>query len=196
MKLFWGCLISCVLILALFSCSGPKVIAFTGNNPDFASYYTFRIQHPVKSENKNDTLTQAMNKVETIIARQMQSKGYEKTQVADLVVKYNLILDNKVDYRVDQTSRYGYNYPYYGYGSYPFYPYYLNKNEYTEGMLLVELRESLSNRLVWQASLDLRYRKRNSNRKKTDPVEDAFHIIFSKYPYVAGNSEPQISDNQ
>jgi hypothetical protein len=95
---------------------------------------------------------------------------------------------------MDRTSGYGYNNRY----NYPSstYPYYVQKREYTEGALLVELREGLDNSLIWQASLDMKYNQKSSSKKKIDPVENAFITIFSKYPYIAGNNQPQYAENQ
>jgi len=187
--------LSITIIITIFiRCSGPRVIAFTGRSPDFGSYYTYRIQHPVTPEESDQEEEQFLNRIKEAISNQMEMKSYEMAEVSDMVITYNLILDNKSDYDMDRNSRYNYNNRYnYPYGTSP---YYIQKREYTEGTLLVELRESLNNSLIWQASLDLKYNQRSSSRKKLDPVENAFVTIFSEYPYVAGNKKPQILENQ
>jgi len=194
MKNLWGILVVGMLLMVFVRCSGSKVIAFTGNNPDFGSYYTYRVEHLTTPEAPDEAAKQMLSKVETAISNQMKARGYEMTEVADIVITYNLILDNKTDYRMDRTNRYDYSSRYYSpYGTYP---YWFEKSEYTEGTLLVELREELGNKLVWQASLDMKYNRKTSSKKKTDPVENAFDTIFSEYPYLAGNNKPQISENQ
>ena len=192
----WGGIVLAVSFLVLVRCSGPKVIAFTGNNPDFASYYTYRVKHPVNPDQPNDAGQEMFKKIEEEMGFQMAARGYEGVEVADIVITYNLILDNKVEYRIDRTPGYPYSRRYYNspYGSYPYY--WFDRSEYTEGTLLVELREELSNRLIWQASLDMKYNRRSSSKRKMDPVENAFKTIFSEYPYIAGNSKPQIAENQ
>lgn len=195
MKYLSVSLVIVVFILGLVRCSGPRVIAFTGNNPDFGSYYTYRIHHPASPDDQDEVANQMIGKIEMAIEDQMQTRGYELTLVSDIVIAYNLILDNKVDYRDNTYSRYDYSNRYYNY-PYGSYPYGLDRKEYTEGTLLVELREELGNKLVWQASLDMKYNKRSSSKKKADPVENAFDIIFSEYPYIAGNSQAQIIENQ
>ena len=190
MRLYKIILLAGIVLLLVVRCSGPKVIAFTGSNPDFASYYTFRVKHPATPEKEEPESNEFINKVEHAINNQMVGRGYENAEVADIVVSYNLILDNEVDYRMNRTSPYSYPY---SYGNYPYsYPYWFEKDEYTKGTLLVELRETLTRKLIWQASLDLKYNRRSSSKKKKDPVENAFDIIFSQYPYVAGKSKPQI----
>jgi len=177
-----------VLILS-WGCSGPKVIAFRGSNPDLSSYFTFRVKHQIAPKDTDTAAFMLINKVENSILAQMNNYGYEMTSVADLVVEYNLVLSSKVDYRVDNSyqNRYDYN-------SYT-YPYYrVNKREYTEGTLLVEVREDFSRKLVWQASLDMKYNKKRSSKKKADPVKNAFDLIFAEYPFRAGSSETHISE--
>ena len=190
-------IIGLIVVLVFSRCSGPKVIAFTGGNPDFGSYYTYKIQHPSTPEEQEQGEIQFLSRIEEAISGQMNSRGYTQAGLSDMVVSYNLILDNKVDYRSNSSSRYGYPYSYANTYSYWSDPYWLDRDEYTQGTLLVELRESLGNRLIWQASLDLRYRQKSSKKKKkNDPVEEAFGIIFSEYHYIAGKSQPQNPENQ
>jgi hypothetical protein len=194
MRTLQGILSLSLILLFSVRCSGPRVIAFTGGSPDFGSYYTYKIEHPVSPEEPDEEAKQFLNRISDAISNQMNIKNYEMTEVADIVITYSLILDNKADYRMDRTSGYGYNNRY----NYPSstYPYYVQKREYTEGALLVELREGLDNSLIWQASLDMKYNQKSSSKKKIDPVENAFITIFSKYPYIAGNNQPQYAENQ
>jgi hypothetical protein len=183
-----------IILLVFFRCSGPRVIAFTGGSPDFGSYYTYRIEHPVTPDNSDQEEEQFLNRIEVAISNQMKMKSYEMAEVSDMVITYSLILDNKSEYDTDRHGRYNYNNRYnYPYGNSP---YYIQKREYTEGTLLVEMREGLDNSLIWQASLDLKYNQRSSSKKKVDPVENAFVTIFKEYPYMAGNKKPQILENQ
>jgi hypothetical protein len=193
MKNLWGSLALVLLGLIMSRCSGPKVIAFIGNDPDFGTYYTYRVQHPSEPEAGDENFEAAIIKIEDAIGRPMMDRGYEPAEVSDIVVTYNLILDNKTDYRVDNMNRYN-RYNQYSYYQNPYsYPYWFERDDYTEGTLLVELREGLSNKLIWQGSLDMKYNKSSSSKKKkrNDPVENAFEMIFAEYYYVAGNSEPQ-----
>lgn len=178
-----------IISMVFVRCSGPRVIAFTGNKPDFGAYYSYRIQHPAKPEETDPEAVQFQKSVAEAINEQMILRNYEMAEVPDMVITYSLILDNKADYDMDRTGRYGYNNRY----NYPYNttPYYMRRREYTEGTLLVELRENLDNSLIWQASLDLKFNKRSSSKKKVDPVENAFITIFSEYPYMAGNNKPQ-----
>ncbi len=183
-----------LLALLIWSCSGSKVISFTGQKVNFQNYYTYRVEHPRYPEDTSSVQDRAAllkNKIEESISIQLNSRGYSNTQPADLVVTYNLILDKKVDYDVNNSysrSRYN-NYPgnYNYYDPYnPYNPYRFNKKVYTEGTLIVEIREDFGNALVWAGSLDLKYNK--SKSKKGDPVQNAFDIIFNEYNHIAGSA--------
>lgn len=192
MKYLGGSSILIILAFFLMRCSGPKVIAFSGNNPNFGSYYTYRIEHPALPVDQDDAAKHAKEKVERAISAPMDAKGYEYAEVPDMVITYNLILDNKVDYRSTNTSPYDYSNRYRSpYGYYDW----LERDEYTEGTLLVELREELNNKLIWQGSLDMKYNNTSSKKKKRDPVENAFETIFAEYHYIAGESKPQLAEH-
>jgi len=181
-----------LITLLIWGCSGSKVITFTGQKANFQNYYTYRIEHPRYPEDTSAVEDRALllkKKIEESISIQLDSRGYSKTQPADLVVSYNLILDNKVDYEINNSysrSRYNYypvNYNYYN----PYDPYRFNKKVYTEGTLIVEIREDFGNALVWEGSLNLKYNKNKS--KKKDPIQNAFDLIFIEYNYIAGSAE-------
>ena len=176
-----------VVLIGLFlACTTQKVLTLTGSKTNFGSYYTYRIEHPPIPKDSSDTETaKFIYKIEQTVKIQMDSRGYEMTPLADLVIEYRLILENKVDYRVDDSYYYRNAYRYY---SYPYYPY-VQKKEYKRGILIVEIREDYGDALVWEGSLNLKYNKR-SNKNKASPVENAFDMIFSEYPYTAGNPNP------
>ncbi len=177
----------------LMGCSGTKVISIVGEKAAFQNYYTFRIQHPGYPEDPEiaSKATLMRTKIDNAITIELSSRGYSKTEPADFKVSYKLILDNKVDY--DQNNSYSryrsntYSDPY-GYRYDPYY--YGNETRYTEGILIVEIREDYGNRAIWDGSLDLKYN--NSKKKKSDPVTNAFHLIFAEYHYIAGKADPVI----
>jgi len=183
-----------VVPILLYSCAPPRVVTVTGRKANFENYYTYRIEHPdipqESDEEKQSGAKVLFDKVQRVIRIQMDSRGYEMTQIADLVIEYKLIIENKVDYQINESYRYANPYSYY---SYPHNNY--NKREYTEGTLIVGIREDYGNALVWEASLNLKYNKR-SGKKKHDPIENAFDLIFSEYLYTAGNPNPSGLDDQ
>ena len=176
-----------VVLIGLFlACTTQKVLTLTGSKTNFGSYYTYRIEHPPIPKDSADTeADNFIDKIEKTVKIQMDSRGYEMTPLADLVIDYKLILENKVDYRVDDSYYYRNSYQYY---SYPYYPY-VQKKEYIRGTLIVEIREDYGDALVWEGSLNLKYSKR-SNKNKASPIENAFDMIFCEYPYTAGNPNP------
>jgi hypothetical protein len=175
----------------IFGCSGTKVITMTGPKAKFQNYLTYRIAHPPYPEDStNLNATILKSKIDGIIQTHFNARGYKLIQPADLVISYKLILDNKVDYNVNDTYNPTYRNRYDQYGNNR-YPYNLNERPYTEGTLLVEIREDYGNAAVWDGSLDLKY---NSKKSDQDPVVNAFNLIFIEYNYTAGQSEPVAPD--
>ncbi len=183
------------ILLCICSCAPPRVVTVTGRKANFANYYTYRIEHPEIPQESDEEMQSGakvfFDKVHRAISIQMDSRGYELTQIADLVVEYKLIVESKVDYQRNESFYYANPYSY----SYYSYPYnYMDRREYMEGTLIVGIREDYGNALVWEASLNLKYNKR-SGKKRYDPIENAFDLIFSEYRYTAGNPSPTGMDN-
>ena len=190
---------TCLLLLTatlFIGCTSPQVITYVGKDPRFENYYTYRIVHnelpPDNKEGRSDAEL-FMAKVENVIHAHMNSRGYSFSEISDITIEYKLVLENKVDYRRDDSYRH--RYPNYNYNAYRYYPYaYYSKREYTEGTLIVDIRESYGKRLAWEASLDLKYNK-NHKGKADDPVERAFNSILEQYPYRAGSSDKVVIDH-
>ena len=180
----------CIFIFLLFiTCNTQQVITFTGPDPQFEDYYTYKVLHNELPPDDSEGFTEArlfIQKVESTIDVHMKSRGYSPSEIPDITVEYKLILSNKVDYRRDDSFRY--TDPYYEYNR-RYNPYlYYTKREYTEGTLIVDLREGYGKKLVWEASMDLKYNRSRSG-KSEDPLVRAFNSIFEAYPYRAGSSE-------
>jgi len=184
------------VLLLMLSCASPQVITFTGKRAQFEDYFTYQIKHnqlPPDSSEFRSAAELFRQKVQGVIQAHMNGRGYSISQVPDLTIEYKLILENKVDYHLNDSYRYGY--PTYNYNYNPNNPYtYYDKKEYTEGTLIVDLKESFGKKLVWEASLDLKFNK-HQRGKINDPVERAFNSIFEEYPYRAGSAEKRAVDH-
>lgn len=182
----------CLLIFILLGCSGAKVISIVGERANFQNYYTFKIQHPDYPDNA-DIVTKAtimQAKIENAITIELTARGYTKAEPADIKVSYKLILDNKVDYESNNYRSTNRINPYADPYRYPYNQYNNMGTQYTEGTLIVEIREDYENKAVWDGSLDLKYNQ--SKKSKHDPITNAFHLIFAEYHYIAGKKEPVI----
>ena len=103
---------------------------------------------------------------------------YELISGVESGVNYN---NNSNHYR--NTGR-GYYNPFYD----P-YNYAPRSSRHIEGILLLEIKERKTRKLVWQGSLDLKYSKKSSN-SNLELLKNTLFKIFKTYPYIAGNEEP------
>lgn len=175
-------------MIVLSACSGSKVITLVGPDARFQNYFTYRIEHPRYPEDSVPTeATILRERIDKAISTQMDARGYNKTNPADIVVNYKMIFENKVDIDVNDPYRNRYNYNRSPYGYRYNYPY-VTERAYTEGTLLIEIREDFGNAVVWDGSLDMK----TTGKKTADPVIDAFHLILAEYNYRAGEAKPVV----
>lgn len=174
-----------LILLVLFlieSCGPPRVIKFLNDSVDFSQYHTYRLIH-YKSDDKSYSREGMafFSEIEMAISQNMSAKGYEKAEKGDLIARYELVSTTATESNTNNYDPYGYNY-------------YIPRDakKYTEGMILIELRDRKQKKLVWQASVDL---KSKSHREVNLTVLESINRIFETYPYEAGSNDKIISEN-
>ncbi|MFT7031941.1 MAG: hypothetical protein ACJA2S_000437 [Cyclobacteriaceae bacterium] len=182
--------ITILVIAGIFiaSCSASTVIQYIDEEADFKNYHTFKIIN-YKNDNKEYSSegNAFVDSIEFYIDSQMRQRAYEVEVRPDLMVRYELIsgVESEVDY--SNSNFYGgrtnfnqFNNPYY-YGP--------RETRHIEGILLLEIKERKTKKLVWQGSLDLKYSKKKKD-SNLGLMQDAITEIFTTYPYMAGRSQP------
>lgn len=166
------------IVLSLFqTCAPTKVIKFLNDDLDYSKYLTYRLIH-YKSEDKSYS-SEGMalySNIEMAITQNMTAKGYQHADRPDLIARYEIVSTTATESNANNYDPYGYN------------SYYIPQNakKYTEGIVLIELRDRKQKKLVWQASLDL---KSKSHRDVNLTVLESINRIFETYPYEAGSNE-------
>lgn len=165
------------LILLLFqSCAPPKVVKFLNSELDYSQYHTYRLIN-YKSDDKSYAVEgQAFyDEIENGIKQNMSAKGYQPLDRPDLIARYEIVSTTATETNNRNYDPYGYNY----------YIPPTTKN-YTEGIVLIELRDRKQKKLVWQGSLDLKYTMKGEAKLT---LLEAINRIFESYPYKAGSNE-------
>lgn len=180
-----------IVALMFYSCASSKVVQYLDEDSNFKEYHSFKIIN-FKTENKEYSAegNAFVDSVETYIAHEMQNKAYVLNIKPDLLVRYELISGVESEVNYNNNSNY-YRNPGRGYYN-PFYdPYFYGprSSKHIEGILLLEIKERKTRKLVWQGSLDLKYSKKNSN-DNLELLKNTLTKIFKTYPYQAGNSMP------
>ena len=156
------------IVAQLYSCAAPKVVSYYDENIDFSEFETFDIVAETDVVAKN---TEETDKIEAEILNEMEARGYRFSENADMNVQYRIILEAKTNVQTDRrtTSYYGRRYRYYQ----------TEVNRYSQGILLVEITNARSHKLLWSGSLDLSFNQRS--REKKD-IGGLIEMVFSKFP--------------
>lgn len=162
---------SIILLFFLISCS-PKVISYVSERASFSQYNTYYLLNTKKTGSASgDDITP---RLEQAIKSNMGYRGYEEDlEMPDLLLRYELISSTRSEVNVTGSP-----YSYVGNISY---------RTFNESILLLELKDRKTDKLVWQASIDMR--DHSDIRKKKDPLRSAVNKLFETYLYRAGQAQ-------
>ena len=161
-----------------YSCNSIQVITHYNEKADFSKFHSFKTVNDIERPGNTDTYTEYED-LDRAIAGKMREKKYAESPDADLGVHYRIILNKKIDYNYNRDRLY----PYTNYETY--------SRKYTEGVLIIEMRDRDTRKVVWQASLDLKINKR---KKLENVIEDTINFIFQEYPFEAGSNKPVVQE--
>ena len=176
---------------ALAACSsGPQINTDYDRNADFSKYKTYGFFEPLGVEDaRYSTIYGSIFR--TAISREMEKRGYTKSDNPDLLINVSGKLQDKTS--VTTTSSpymgagyYGYRAGYYGawggygYGSQTY------VNSYTEGTVNVDLVDAAAKQMVWEGVGIGRVRDNKTNEEVRANISAAVTQMFEDYPFRAG----------
>ena len=186
---------SSILALAAVAsgCAGDPIRSDYDPTADFSQYNTYNFFTDAGPEDTNYQSFFSQYMV-TAINREMESRGYTKSNDPDLLVNFNAILQEKT--KVTQTPAPSYGGGYYGYrgGFYdPWGGYGMGTethvSQYTEGTFNIDLVDARAKKLVWEA-----VGTGKISQKLLDELEERVYAgvpkFFAKYPFTAGSGVP------
>ena len=166
------------LVLVTLSCHGVQIIYDVDKTADFGQFHTYNFKIPRDNPEAPIAFNEInQNFLKGAISNEMVQKNYKISDDPNLMISFYL----KVE---DRMEIYDYG-PYYGYdrGWTDHKTYY-----YKIGTLTIDLVDTNRNRLVWQGSAIGVLPKTNKNAE--EKINLVVNRIFSKYPYLAGESKP------
>lgn len=174
------------VILLITQCN-PKVVNFVNEEATFEKYTAFAIVNTKNNETQMSDEGYAIKaSIERAIDAQMLRRSYTKSNAnPDLIARYEIIA-NQVSKTSNNTS--GYYGTYYGPS--------FTVRTILEAVLLIELNDVKSRKVIWQASIDLsQYDKKSA---QTEVINKAVSRIFDTYLYTAGknNPDPSLIENE
>lgn len=172
--------------------SGPDVRADYDKSADFGKYRTFGFVAQSSPDGSGEYRSLALQMLQKAAAREMEARGYRLAEDPDLVINFTGKLEEKVDIESTPAPYYGagwgyrgwYGAPYGGYGGTE-----VSTRRYNVGTIVVDIVDRAQRQVVFQGGLsDVVTREMQANREAT--INAAIATIFSRYPFVAGQSAP------
>ena len=182
-----------LVALVASGCSSSNIRSDYDPNVDFGDYETYNFYADAGPE---DTQYQSFFSQYMIaaISREMEKRGYTKSNDPDLLVNFNAILRDKTDVRTTPAPMMGMGYygyrggfydPWMGYG----YATETHVSQYTEGTFNIDLVDARRKKLVWEAVGVGRVSQKDLDELE-DRVNEGVPKFFATYPFVAGSSTP------
>jgi hypothetical protein len=178
--------------IALAGCaSGPDIRADYDKAADFGKYRTYGfVTNAGTDSNQARSLVTTM--LQNAASREMESRGYRPAENPDLVINFTGQLEEKVDIESTPAPYYG---PGWGYGGWYGAPYggwggqEVTTRRYNVGTIVMDVIDRERRQVVFQGGIsDVVTKEMRANREAT--LSNAVTGIFSKYPFVAGQSAP------
>jgi hypothetical protein len=183
-----------VALLAAGCASGPDIRGDYDRTADFGKYRTYGFVSQAGTDTTEfKSLSQQI--MQRAASREMESRGYTRSDTPDLVINFKGKLEEKTDIESTPAPYYGpswgyrgyYGAPYGGYGAYGGTE--VTTHRYNVGTLVMDVVDRDKRQVVFQGGVeDVVTKKMLENREQS--ITNAVAHIFSRYPFVAGQSAP------
>ncbi len=169
------------MLLVAGCASGPSIYANKDPGADFATYRTFNFMNPLGTDRPgySSVLSEYLR---TAASRELEARGYQKSDNPDLLVNFNVQTKDKVQTTTTPSGPayggyYGYRSGYYGtWGGYD-----TQVTQYTEGTLTVDVVDAGRKQLAWDGTAVGRIRE-EARKNLQQAVDRVMTQIFEKFP--------------
>ena len=174
--------------------SQPTVLSDYDKTAEFGKYRTFGFVTQVGADS-TEFRSLAVQTMQSAATRQMELRGYTRSDNPDLVINFTGKIEEKADVESVPAPYYG---PGWGYGGFYGAPYggwgygggtQVTTRRYNVGTLVMDIVDREKRQAVFQASIsDVITKEMTQNREAA--INGAVTRLFAKYPFVAGQSAP------
>jgi hypothetical protein len=180
-----------VALLGAGCASGPDIRADYDRAADFGKYRTFGFVAQAGTDTA-EFRSLATQTLQAAAAREMEARGYTRSDNPDLVINFKGKLEEKTDIESTPAPYYGpgwgyggwYGSPWGGYGGTE-----VTTRRYKVGTLVMDVIDREKRLAVFQGGIEGVVTKEMLENKQA-AINQAVAHIFSKYPFVAGQSTP------
>lgn len=179
-----------IAILLAGCASKPTIETDYDHTVDFSEYKTYGFFNPLGIENPNYSSIYG-SIFRDAIGKEMESRGYTKSDKPDLVINVSGRLKDKT--RVTATSDpfmggyYGYRRGVYGaWGGYGYgYGASTHVSQYTEGTINVDVVDRAQKRMVWEGVAVGRVNEKRTSDETRASIYAGIQDMFAGYPFRA-----------
>jgi len=170
-------LVFCVFIV-LAGCSSVSVSYDYDKNADFKKFKTYAFDENVA---KLPVLQIVRDRITAAIDREMQARGYTKSDTPDLLVDVYAKLEQGETATATTTGTGMYGPWRYGYGG-GFTTTSVSVEKYVDGTLFINVIDKSQEKIIWQGRGTKTLDEDSSPQKREDNINNAVKLIFEKYP--------------
>lgn len=178
-------------LLAVGCASGPDIRADFDKAADFGKYRTFGFMEAAPGD-ATQFKSLATQNMQNAAAREMEARGYVRSDNPDLVINFKGKLEEKTDIQSTPAPYYGpgwgyggwYGAPWGGYGGTE-----VTTRHYKVGTLVMDVVDREKRQVVFQGGVEGVVTKEMMQNREA-AITAAVGHIFSKYPFRAGQSAP------
>ena len=163
-----------IFLCLICGACNPKIIQYSNEKAHYKDFKTFYLVNS-KEDHINSAQSEEVNSLlEPYLMEEMIRRDYRTdANNPDLILRYEIISSTEVT-RNNNQQLYYYN------------PYPINRYN-IRAVILLELIDAQTKKLVWQASEDIESSLRR--RKEKDPLKGISIDLFNTYLYRAGDAE-------
>jgi hypothetical protein len=181
--------VAAAALLAAGCASGPDVRGDFDPSADFGRFRTFGFVEQAGTDT-TDARSLTTLQLQNAAAREMQARGYVRSDTPDLVINFHGRLEERVDIQSRPAPTMGPTWGYRGWAGSPWGGWggtEVTTRRYNVGTLVIDLVDLQQRQMVFQGSVQGTV-TRDMQRNREQSINDAVARIFEKFPFVAGQS--------
>jgi hypothetical protein len=178
-------------LLAAGCASGPEVRGDYDAAADFGRFRTFGFVEQAGTDT-GDARSLTTLLLQNAAAREMEARGYVRSDTPDLVINFQGRLEERVDIQSRPAPSMGPTWGYRGWAGAPWGGWggtEITTRRYNVGTLVVDIVDLQQRQMVFQGSAEGTV-SRDMQRNREQTINDTVARIFAKFPFVAGQSAP------
>jgi len=176
------------LLLMAGCASGPDVRGDFDPAADFGRFRTFGFVEQAGTDT-GDARSITTTLLQNAAAREMEARGYVRSDTPDLVINFHGRLEERVDIQSRPAPSMGPTWGYRGWAGSPWGGTEVTTRRYNVGTLVMDLVDLERRQMVFQGTLQTNV-SNEMLRNREQSINTLVTELFAKFPFVAGQSSP------